>query len=45
MANCYAIGICLKCCTEIKVDECEKCENLLIINEEKEIKCAICNNN
>ena len=42
LADRYIIGICPKCGTEIKGDECEKCRSLLTIDEVKETKCAIC---
>ena len=44
LADRYIIGICPKCGSEIKGDECEKCRSLLTINEVKETKCAICGN-
>ena len=45
LADRYIIGICPKCGSEIKGDECEKCGNLLTIDEVKETKCSICGNN
>ena len=44
LADRYIIGICPKCKSEIKGDECEKCGSLLTIDEVKETKCAICGN-
>ena len=44
LADRYIIGICPKCGSEIKGDECEKCRSLLTIDEVKETKCAICGN-
>ncbi len=44
LADRYIIGICPKCGSEIKGDECEKCGSLLTIDEVKETKCAICGN-
>ena len=42
LADRYIIGICPKCGSEIKGDECEKCGSLLTIEEVKDTKCAIC---
>lgn len=42
LADRYIIGICPKCGSEIKGDECEKCGSLLTIDEVKETKCSIC---
>ncbi len=42
LADRYIIGICPKCGSEIKGDECEKCGSLLTIDEVKDTKCAIC---
>ena len=44
LADRYIIGICPKCGSEIKGDECEKCGSLLTIDEVKDTKCAICGN-
>lgn len=44
LADRYIIGICPKCGADIKGDECEKCGNLLEINNVKETKCSICGN-
>ena len=44
LADRYIIGICPKCSSEIKGDECEKCGSLLTIDEVKDTKCAICGN-
>ena len=44
LADRYIIGICPKCGSEIKGDECEKCGSLLTIDEVKDTRCAICNN-
>ena len=44
LADRYIIGICPKCGSEIKGDECENCGSLLTIDEVKETKCAICGN-
>ncbi len=44
LADRYIIGICPKCGSEIKGDECEKCGSLLTIDEVKGTKCAICGN-
>ena len=44
LADRYIIGICPKCGSEIKGDECESCGSLLTIDEVKETKCAICGN-
>ena len=40
----YIIGICPKCGSDIKGDECEKCGSLLTIDEVIDTKCAICGN-
>ena len=44
LADRYIIGICPKCGSEIKGDECEKCGSLLTIDEVKETRCSICGN-
>ena len=44
LADRYIIGVCPKCGANIKGDECEKCGSLLEINNVKETKCAICDN-
>ncbi len=44
LADRYIIGICPKCGSDIKGDECEKCGSLLTIDEVKDTKCAICEN-
>lgn len=44
LADRYIIGVCPKCGNDIKGDECEKCRSLLIIDEVKDKKCAICHN-
>ena len=44
LADRYIIGICPKCGSDIKGDECEKCGSLLTIDKVKETKCAICKN-
>ena len=44
LADRYIIGICPKCGSNIKEDICEKCGNLLNIEDVKDKKCAICNN-
>lgn len=45
LADRYIIGVCPKCGSQIKGDECERCGSLLTIDEVKETKCAICGNN
>ena len=42
LADRYIVGICPKCGSDVKGDECEKCGSLLSINEVKDTKCAIC---
>lgn len=42
LADRYIIGICPRCGSDIKGDECEKCGSLLEINDVLETKCAIC---
>lgn len=42
LADRYIIGVCPKCGSDIKGDECEKCGSLLEISEVKDKKCAIC---
>lgn len=44
LADRYIIGVCPKCGSDIKGDECEKCGSLLEIKDVKETKCAICGN-
>ena len=44
LADRYIIGVCPKCGSNIKGDECEKCGSLLEIKDVKETKCAICGN-
>ena len=42
LADRYLVGVCPKCGSSIKGDECEKCGSLLDINDVLETKCAIC---
>lgn len=44
LADRYIVGVCPKCGSDIKGDECEKCGSLLEIKDVKETKCAICGN-
>ena len=44
LADRYIVGVCPKCDSNIKGDECEKCGSLLEIKDVKETKCAICGN-
>ena len=44
LADRYIVGVCPKCGSNIKGDECEKCGSLLEIKDVKETKCAICGN-
>ena len=44
LADRYILGICPKCGSDIKGDECEKCGSLLTIDEVLDTKCAICGN-
>lgn len=44
LADRYVTGICPKCGSDIKGDECEKCRSLFTIDEIKDTKCAICRN-
>ena len=44
LADRYIVGVCPKCGSDIKGDECEKCDSLLEIKDVKETKCAICGN-
>lgn len=44
LADRYIVGVCPKCGSDIKGDECEKCGSLLEIKNVKETKCAICGN-
>ena len=42
LADRYILGVCPKCGSSIKGDECEKCGSLLEIKDVKNTRCAIC---
>lgn len=44
LADRYIIRVCPKCGSDVKGDECEKCNSLLSIDEVRDTKCAICGN-
>ena len=44
LADRYIIGVCPKCGSDVKGDECDKCGSLLEIDNVLDTKCAICGN-